>query len=67
METINGQAELLGNYEVFFGGYQKLFEAPARYQAVTTSEIKRVLGLYFTKKNRTVGIQDRSEPVDLAR
>ncbi len=67
METINGKAELLGNYEVFFGGYQKLFEAPTRYQAVTTTQIKRVLGLYFVKQNRTVGIQDRAESSDMAR
>ncbi len=59
METINGKAQLLGNYEVFFGGYEKLFEAPAKYKAVTAADIKRVLTTYFTPNNRTIGVLDQ--------
>jgi zinc protease len=31
METINGKARLLGNYALFFGDYQRLFDAPDYY------------------------------------
>ncbi len=66
METINGKSELLGNYEVFYGGFNKLFEASGAYEKVTTADIKRVLGTYFIKSNRTVGIQDNREPADVS-
>ncbi|RYZ53896.1 MAG: insulinase family protein [Proteobacteria bacterium] len=61
METINGKAQLLGNFEVFFGGYQNLFTAPDKYKAVTPADIKRVLASYFTKSNRTIGILDQRQ------
>ncbi len=55
IETINGKANSLGTYEVFFGDYKKLFDAPKLYQNVTKEDIQRVVRTYFTKKNRTVG------------
>lgn len=55
LETINGKAESLGTYEVFFGDYKKVFEAPSLYEKVTTDDIKRVAKKYFTERNRTVG------------
>jgi zinc protease len=56
VETINGKANNLGTYEVFFGDYKKLFDAPANYNKVTTDDIKRVAATYFKKTNRTVGV-----------
>jgi predicted Zn-dependent peptidase len=64
METINGKSQLLGDFEVFHGGYQKLFEAAGSYEKVTTADITRVLNTYFLKSNRTVGVQDKKEPAD---
>ncbi|WP_218110290.1 M16 family metallopeptidase [Oligoflexus tunisiensis] len=64
METINGKSQLLGDFEVFHGGYQKLFEAAGAYEKVTPADITRVLNTYFLKKNRTVGVQDKKEPAD---
>jgi predicted Zn-dependent peptidase len=55
-ETINGKAQQLGYYEVMFGGYQKMFDAPARYQALTTADIQRVAAKYLKKSQRTVGV-----------
>ena len=46
----------LGDYEVFFGDYKKMFDAPAEYSKVTVDDVKRVANLYFKKSNRTVGI-----------
>lgn len=61
METINGRADNLGTYEVFFGDYKKLFTAPDEYQKVTVEDIKRVAAKYFQKSNRTVGILKKTE------
>lgn len=56
IETINGKSNNIGTYEVFFGDYKKMFDAPASYNKVTPDDIKRVTIKYFTKNNRTVGV-----------
>lgn len=56
VETINGKANNIGTYEVFFGDYKKMFDAPAEYNKVTAEDVKRVANQYFNKSNRTVGI-----------
>ena len=56
VETINGKSNNIGTYEVFFGDYKKMFDAPAQYNKVTADDIKRVANKYFLKSNRTVGI-----------
>lgn len=55
METINGKANSMGTYDVFFGDYRKMFDAPKLYEKVTIEDIKRVAAKYFTERNRTVG------------
>lgn len=54
LKTINGKANLLGNYEVFFGDYHKLFTVADDYAKVTAADVQRVARKYFTAKNRTV-------------
>jgi zinc protease len=54
MSTINGRANTLGAYEVFFGDYQKLFSAVDSYNKVSKADIQRVAQKYFNEKNRTV-------------
>jgi predicted Zn-dependent peptidase len=56
VETINGKSNNIGTYEVFFGDYRKMFDAPAAFNKVTADDIKKVVTKYFTKSNRTVGI-----------
>lgn len=56
VETINGKSQNIGDYEVFFGDYKKMFNAPAEYNKVTADDVKRVANQYFKKSNRTVGI-----------
>ena len=56
LETINGKANTIGTYELFFGDYKKLFSAPRDFAKVTAEDIQRVAAKYFTKENRTVGI-----------
>src|SRR5499425_375148 len=54
MRTINGRANTIGTYEVFFGDYKKLFDAARLYGAVTKEDVQRVASKYFGANNRTV-------------
>jgi zinc protease len=54
MKTIEGRANLLGTYEVFYGDYNKLLSADKEIEAVTAADVQRVARQYFTAKNRTV-------------
>ena len=55
-ETINGKALQLGNHEVFFGDYRKMFDAPAAYEKLTPADIQAVAAKYLKKSQRTVGV-----------
>lgn len=61
MSTINGKANSIGTYEIYFGSYKKLFNAPMEYKKVTPGDIKRVAAKYLKKSNRTVGILKSKE------
>ena len=62
MKTINGKANALGSYEVFFGDYNKLFTAADEYKKVTKEDVKRVAAKYFSDKNRTVATLIPEQP-----
>lgn len=64
MDNINGRANTLGTYEVFFGDYHKLFNAVESYNRVTKEDIQKVAQKYFNEKNRTVAtlIPEKEEP-----
>ncbi|MDP1978408.1 pitrilysin family protein [Undibacterium sp.] len=55
-ETINGKAAQLGEYEMYFGDYKKLFDAPDAYRKLTPADIQSVAAKYFKKSQRTVGV-----------
>jgi zinc protease len=63
MRTINGRANTIGTYEVYFGDYHKLFDAAKNYSAVTKEDVQRVAQKYFGPNNRTVAtlVPDNSE------
>ncbi|HEX4603225.1 MAG TPA: pitrilysin family protein [Candidatus Angelobacter sp.] len=54
MRTINGRANTIGTYEIFFGDYSKLFDAAKNYAAVSKEDVQRVAQKYFGANNRTV-------------
>jgi zinc protease len=54
MRTINGRANTIGTYEVFFGDYTKLFDAANNYAAVTKEDVQKAAEKYFGANNRTV-------------
>ncbi|GLX78616.1 peptidase M16 [Thalassotalea insulae] len=68
MATINGKANTIGSYEMYFGDYQKLFSAPQTYDQVTVADVQAVAKKYLRKANRTVGVlssQEDSNATDL--
>jgi zinc protease len=58
LATINGKANNLGSYELYFGTYTEMFNATEKMAAVTTQDIQRVAKQYLKRANRTVGILD---------
>jgi zinc protease len=54
MKTISGKANALGNYEIFFGDYRKMFTAAGDYSKVSKADLQRVATKYLTANNRTV-------------
>jgi zinc protease len=56
LETIDGKARLLGQFDVFEGDYRKLFDSPAVYQKVTREQVQKAAALVFQKNHRTVGV-----------
>ena len=54
MKTINGKANTIGSYEVFFGDYHKLFTAADEFNKVTSDGVRSMAKTYFSDKNRTV-------------
>jgi predicted Zn-dependent peptidase len=56
LSTIDGKAHLLGEYEALRGGWQQLFQAPARHADVTREEIAAAARLVLNSRRRTVGM-----------
>ncbi len=63
-KTIAGRANALGTYEVFRGGYQKLFNAENDLDKVTAADVQRVARKYLSPEKRTVAtlIADEQAP-----
>ena len=56
LQTIDGKASALGNFEVFTGDYENLFAVPARLGEVTAEQLQAVAARVFRADNMTVGI-----------
>jgi zinc protease len=56
LATINGKASILGQYEVFHGNYEKLFDLPEALQAITADDLRTVAAKLFRVNNMTVGV-----------
>ncbi|WP_254849528.1 MULTISPECIES: pitrilysin family protein [Thalassotalea] len=61
MSTINGKANTIGSFQMYFGDYKKLFSAPQDYEKVTVNDVQRVAKKYLRKANRTVGVLSSQE------
>jgi zinc protease len=56
MATIDGKAQALGTFAVLQGGYEKLFNEPRAYEAVTVQDIRKIATELLRTTNRTVGV-----------
>src|SRR5439155_11776399 len=54
LKTIARKANTIGSYEVFFGDYRKLINAPDEFTKVTAQDVRRVAQIYFSDRNRSV-------------
>ena len=63
LATINGKANTLGSYELYFGSYAEMFNATNKMAAVTVEDIQRVAKTYLRRANRTVGVLDAKADV----
>ena len=62
LTTINGKANLLGQFEVFEGDYRKMFDSPALYEKVTRQDVQKAAALVLQKNHRTVGVLEAKQP-----
>ncbi len=62
LSSIDGKAHLLGEYEVLRGGWRALFDAPARYEALTRAEVQAAARAVLDPRRRTVGILMPTKP-----
>ena len=54
--TIDGKARMLGEFEVLHGGYDRLFAAPAHYEAVTRDQVRAAASDILRNARRTLGV-----------
>jgi zinc protease len=62
LETISGKAQALGTYEVFYGDYRKLFDAPNVYEGITAEDVRSAAASVLRAENRTVGVLEPPPP-----
>ncbi|HEY3786589.1 MAG TPA: pitrilysin family protein [Steroidobacteraceae bacterium] len=56
LATIDGKAQLLGEYAVFHGDWHRLFDAPAQFERVTCAQVQSVAREILDRRRRTVGV-----------
>ncbi len=56
LATIDGKADLLGTYEVFYGDFNKMLDVPEQLAGVSLEDIKKISSTVFTRSNSTVGV-----------
>ncbi len=56
VSTIDGKAQLLGEYAVMHGDYRKLFSAPGAYERVSADDVLAIAREVFKPEHRTVGV-----------
>jgi zinc protease len=55
LQTIAGKAGQMGHYEIYYGGYEKLFTIMDAYAAVKPLQVRDAARAVFTENNMTVG------------
>jgi len=61
LQTIDGKASAIGNFEVFTGDYETLFAIPEMLSDTTSDQLQAVAAKVFRRANMTVGVLRSSE------
>ena len=64
MATIDGKASTLGNFEVFHGSYERLFDLPVAIDSVSNEQIRDAAASVFRPRNATIGVLLPPAPED---
>jgi zinc protease len=56
LATIDGKADLLGTYEVFYGDYRKMLDVPGQYAKAGPEDVMALAARVFRRGNSTVGV-----------
>ena len=56
LATIDGKADLLGNFEVFQGSYEQVFELPGQLEQLSIDDLRAAAAEVFSVNNMTVGV-----------
>ena len=56
LATINGKAAALGNFEVFHGSYERLFELPGSVEDISLDDLREAAATVFRRGNATIGV-----------
>ena len=56
LATIDGKASALGQYEVYLGDYENLFDLPDEIKVISTDKLREVAAKVFRVTNLTVGV-----------
>ncbi|MDJ0748054.1 MAG: pitrilysin family protein [Woeseiaceae bacterium] len=56
LQTINGKASALGNFEVFTGDYENLFAVPEQLAQTDTAALQEAARQVFRRGNMTLGV-----------
>ena len=56
LQTINGKASAIGDFETFTGDYENLFAVPKRLSETTAEELQAVAAKVFRRGNMTIGV-----------
>jgi zinc protease len=65
LATIDGKAQLLGEFEVFHGDWQKLFDAPAMFENVSRADLQGLAREMLDRRRRTVGVLLPEDTADM--
>jgi zinc protease len=61
LATIDGKAATLGEFEVFHGSYELLFDQPALLEKITVADLEAAAASVFRRPNMTVGVVEAAE------
>ncbi|HOH08476.1 MAG TPA: pitrilysin family protein [bacterium] len=56
LQSISGKANILGNAELLFGGWEKLFSWTGRFDEVTTAQVQQAAKKWLTPLKKTTGV-----------